>query len=113
MFIQLTQKNNVVVLAPNAALDSAGLLADDFVWAGGAEPPDGFKAMVKIRLASKQVPATIERYTPASDDDYNYHGQVWKVTFENPQRAIAPGQSVVLYEDGVIVGGGVISKSIR
>ena len=69
--------------------------------------------MVKIRLASKQVPATIERYNPAADDDYNYYGQVWKVTFETPQRAIAPGQSVVLYEDGVIVGGGVISKAIR
>ena len=106
-------KNNVVVLAPNAALDSVGLLADDFVWAGDAEPPDGFKAMVKIRLASKPVPATIERYTPQADDDYNYKGQVWKVSFETPQRAIAPGQSVVLYEDGVIVGGGVIASSLR
>ncbi|MBO4532470.1 MAG: tRNA 2-thiouridine(34) synthase MnmA [Treponema sp.] len=106
-------KNNVVVLAPNAALDSVGLIADDFVWAGGVEPPDGFKAMVKIRLASKQVPATIERYTPATEDDYSYKGQVWKVSFETPQRAIAPGQSVVLYDDGVIVGGGIIASALR
>lgn len=101
-------KNNVVVLAPNAALDSEGLIADDFVWAGDVEPNESLNAMVKIRLASRPVPAKIERYTPPADDAFHYHGNVWKITFESPQRAIAPGQSVVLYNDGLILGGGII-----
>ena len=101
-------KNNVVVLAPNAALDSEGLIADDFVWAGDVEPNESFEALVKIRLASKPVPAKIERYYPPVEDKFNYHGNIWKVTFENSQRAIAPGQSVVLYKDGLILGGGII-----
>jgi len=108
-------KNNVVVLAPSAALNSDGLIADDFVWAGDLEPPldyDPIEAMVKIRLASKPVKAKIERYTPADDDDFSYRGTPWKVTFESPQHAVAPGQSVVLYQDGVILGGGIISKKI-
>ena len=103
-------KNNVVVLAPASALDSSSLVADDFVWAGGVEPPagSGIDAMVKIRLASRPVMAHIERYVPAENDDFAYRGQPWQVTFEQPQRAVAPGQSVVLYQDGVIAGGGII-----
>lgn len=106
-------KNNVVVLAPNDALNSQGLIADDFVWPAGIEPKDSFEGYVKIRLASKPVKATISRYTPDSDDDFNYIGQCWKVVFDVPQRAVAPGQSVVIYNDGVIQGGGIISKVIR
>jgi tRNA-specific 2-thiouridylase len=36
-----------------------------------------------------------------------------RVRFRKPQRAITPGQSVVLYREGIIVGGGVISSSER
>ena len=96
-------KNNVVVLAPSSALDSAGLIADDFVWAGDVVPPqecEPIEAMVKIRLASKPVKAKIRRNNP--------EGTEWEVMFETPQHAVAPGQSVVLYQDGVIIGGGII-----
>lgn len=106
-------KNNVVVLAPNNALNSQGLIADDFVWPAGIEPKESFEGYVKIRLASKPVKATISRYTPEPEDDFNYIGQCWKVMFEEPQRSVAPGQSVVIYNDGVIQGGGIISKVIR
>ena len=100
-------KNNVVVLAPSSALDSAGLIADDFVWAGDVVPPpecEPIEAMVKIRLASRPVKAKIRRNNP--------EGTEWEVMFESPQHAVAPGQSVVLYQDGVIIGGGIICKKI-
>ena len=99
-------KNNLVVLAPSSALDSAGLIADDFVWAGDVVPPvecEPIEAMVKIRLASRPVKAKIRRNNP--------QGSEWEVMFESPQHAVAPGQSVVLYQDGVIIGGGIISQS--
>ena len=105
-------KNNVVVLAPNEALNSNALIADDFVWPGNLEPPEAFDAMVKIRLASKPAAARVERYIPAEDDKNEYRGQPWKITFVEPQRAVAPGQSAVLYIDGVITGGGVIFKAL-
>ena len=105
-------KNNVVVLAPNEALNSDALIADDFVWPAGIEPKEAFDAMVKIRLASKPAEARIERYIPSEDDKTQYRGQPWKITFNQPQRAVAPGQSAVLYKDGVIVGGGVIFRAI-
>ena len=90
------------------------MIADDFVWAGDVEPEKSetpIEAMVKIRLASKPVKAFIER---AGENDLalagktDFRGTAWKVTFEEPQRAVAPGQSVVLYKDGLILGGGII-----
>ena len=100
------------MLAPNEALNSNALIADDFVWPGNVEPEEGFDAMVKIRLASKPAAARVERYVPAEDDKNEYCGQPWKITFVEPQRAVAPGQSAVLYVDGVILGGGVIYRAI-
>ena len=105
-------KNNLVVLAPNEALNSNALIADDFVWPAGVEPAEGFDAMVKIRLASKPAAAHIERYICDDEESAKYRGQAWKITFEAPQRAVAPGQSAVLYKDGVIVGGGVIYRAM-
>ena len=105
-------KNNVVVLAPNEALNSNALIADDFVWPGNVEPAEAFDAMVKIRLASKPAAARVERYIPEEGDKTEYRGQPWKITFAEPQRAVAPGQSAVLYIDGVIAGGGVIYKAL-
>lgn len=106
-------KNNVVVLAPNDALNSNGLIADDFVWPGNLEPSGPVKAFVKIRLASKPVSATIEKYIPSENDSSTYTGTPYKITFEQPQRAVAPGQSVVLYSSSVIIGGGIIKSVIN
>ena len=103
-------RNNLVVLASNDDLNSAALIADDFVWPGNVEPQEKIEAFVKIRLASKPVKAAIERYAPAADE--NFVGTPWKVTFAEPQRAVAPGQSVVLYDDGTIIGGGIITRTL-
>ena len=105
-------KNNLVVLAKNDDLNSNSLIADDFVWPAGVEPAESFEALVKIRLASRPALATVEKYVPPAEDTTAYAGTPWKITFREPQRAVAPGQSAVLYVDGVIRGGGVISKTI-
>ncbi|MBR5866624.1 MAG: tRNA 2-thiouridine(34) synthase MnmA, partial [Spirochaetaceae bacterium] len=70
---------------------------------GDYKPQNPFKALVKIRLASKPSSAVIE---PVENGKY-------KVTFDIPQRAVAPGQAVVVYLEGVIVGGGIISQGIE
>lgn len=106
-------KNNVVVLAPNDALNSSGLIADDFVWPADVDPDCEFEAEVKIRLASRPVKAKIKKYVPQADDEMSYKGQPYLIAFEEPQRAVAPGQSAVLYKDDVIVGGGIIAKALK
>lgn len=103
-------KNNLVVLASNDDLNADGLIADEFVWPGNIEPKESVEAFVKIRLASKPVPAVISLYEPKNGESFK--GQPWKIAFQIPQRAVAPGQSVVMYKDDVIIGGGIISKTL-
>lgn len=54
---------------------------------------------VKIRSSHKAV--------PVADLSLNKQGEMW-VDFETPERCVTPGQSVVLYQDGYVVGGGDI-----
>ena len=105
-------KNNLVVLAKNDDLNSTALIADDFVWPLGIEPKEPVEALVKIRLASRPAEAVVEKYIPEEGDKTVYCGTPWKITFKEPQRAVAPGQSAVLYIDGVIRGGGIINRTL-
>jgi tRNA-specific 2-thiouridylase len=106
-------KNNLIVLAKNEDLNSSAFIADDFVWPGDIEPDEGFSALVKIRLASPPVSCKVTKYNPDSDEKTIYKGQPWKINFDEPQRSVACGQSVVLYKDTVVIGGGSISKVIK
>ena len=104
-------KKNLVVLAPNDALNSSALIADDFVWPGGIEPDRPIECLVKIRLAARPVKALVSRLNTEKCAGKEYNGQPWIVEFEKPQRAVTPGQSAVLYNDGVMIGGGIICSS--
>ena len=103
-------KKNLVVLADNDDLLCDGLIADDFVWPAGVAPTEPFDAMVKIRLASRPVSCRVEPYEPQPEE--HFEGKAFRIHFTEPQRAVAPGQSAVLYVDNVIVGGGVIYSAM-
>jgi tRNA-specific 2-thiouridylase len=40
------------------------------------------------------------------------NGEV-RVTFDEPQRAITPGQAVVFYDGDLVVGGGWIAETVK
>ena len=102
---EISKTDNTVVLCENDGLLAQGLIATNWVWAGNFAPEKPFYALVKIRLASKPVEALIEKITsPDSEGSY-------KITFTEKQRAIAPGQSAVVYINGITIGGGVIEKA--
>lgn len=52
----------------------------------------------KIRYKSPEVPATI----------FPIEGGKIKVVFDDPQKAITPGQAVVFYKDDIVLAGGTI-----
>ena len=56
------------------------------------------RVSAKIRHRHEPAPAVIER----ADEDQIV------VTFDEPQRAITPGQAAVFYDDEIVVGGGWI-----
>ena len=61
--------------------------------------PEPMRVTVKIRHRHEGAPALIEK---SGDDEI-------LVTFDQPQRAITPGQAAVFYDDDVVVGGGWIA----
>jgi tRNA-specific 2-thiouridylase len=61
------------------------------------------EATVKIRYKDSGDKAVIEQI-----NDENI-----KVTFDNPKKAITPGQSAVFYDDNRVIGGGIIDKIIE
>ena len=102
---EINKTDNTVVLSENDGLLAQGLIATNWVWAGNFAPEKPFYALVKIRLASKPVEALIEK---AKED---YPEGSYKITFTEKQRAIAPGQSAVVYINGITIGGGIIEKA--
>ena len=91
---------NCVVLAPEEKLFQRSLTADDFNWISIPEPAAGsrLRFSAKPRYRAKEEMADIF----VRED-----GRV-EVTFDTPQRALTPGQTVVLYDGELVIGGGTI-----
>jgi tRNA-specific 2-thiouridylase len=90
---------NRVIVGPAELLAKREVVADRVSWvAGDAPAPEPFEAQVQIRYRGDAIHA---RVTPQA-------GAGMRVAFGSPQRAVAPGQSVVVYRDDELLGGGRI-----
>ena len=81
------------------ALLSHTLHADDCSWVAGV-PPAPAKLAAKARYRQADAPCT---FTPAAEG--------FALTFDAAQWAVTPGQSAVLYDGEVCLGGGVIARA--
>lgn len=101
--VGLDAKQNRVIVGPNHGLFAAGLESDAFRVQDPALIGTTFSCLVKIRQnhAPAQGTAEVRR-------DGSAH-----IEFEIAQRAVAPGQSAVLYDtEGRVLGGGIIERAI-
>jgi tRNA-specific 2-thiouridylase len=80
-------------------LMKASLTADDATWIAGSPPPEHSRHTAKTRYRQSDAPCELSRVTD---------GEI-RVDFPQPQWAVTPGQSVVLYDGEVCLGGGVIT----
>jgi tRNA-specific 2-thiouridylase len=103
LYVTVIGEGNAVVVGPEPDLLSGGLEAEDVNWLVAPEKlPEGeFGAEVQIRYRSAPAPATVEARP----------GRTIRVRFEEPQRAVAPGQSAVVYQGDRVLGGGTIRAS--
>ena len=99
MFVTaIDPRTNRVTLSLESDVFSDYLSARDVNWLSGCTPSEPFQAMAKIRSTAAEQPATI----------IPLPGQRLEIQFAQKQRAISPGQSVVLYDGDTVLGGGVI-----
>lgn len=101
--------HNLVILSGSEDLNANTIIADDFVWPGNVAPDAPFDAFVKIRLASRPIRARVEPY--AAKKGESFVGTPYRISFRENAHAAAPGQSAVLYIDGIIAGGGIIRRA--
>ncbi len=118
---RICPENNTVVLGRHGDLMSTSALVKDVNWICGTEPVGPVRCNVKIRYRHKEQPAVV---TPVSAgelaacgadarpgqyyDSADATGYAVRVEFDEPQRAITPGQAAVFYDGDIVLGGGVI-----
>ena len=95
--VRLDRDTNTVVVGPDSALMRRELTVSHVNWQ--IDPPAGpFRAHVKIRYTQPARPATVEPLDGARA----------RIEFDEPVRAVAPGQAAVFYDDEMLLGGGWI-----
>ena len=95
--------NTLIVAQGNdhPALFRSQLHAADVMWVSGKAPEMPLKCSAKIRYRQADQACSIQTL-----------GERIGVTFEEPQRAVTPGQSVAFYHNDVCLGGGVIERAL-
>lgn len=96
--IDKNANENVIVLGKNEELFTKTVNANQVNWIVSDDMPHSFRACARIRYNSKEAPATIIQ----TDEN------MITLEFDEAQRAPAKGQSVVIYDGDVVVGGGII-----
>src|SRR3954469_21212983 len=96
--IQINGDKREVVVGSGDELLTKTLKAKRLNWISITDLTEPIRVTAKIRHRHEAAPATIKR---AGDDEID-------VTFDEPQRAITPGQAAVFYDGDVVVGGGWI-----
>ncbi|MBX3709393.1 MAG: tRNA 2-thiouridine(34) synthase MnmA [Gammaproteobacteria bacterium] len=95
-------KHNALIVVQgenHPALFKSTLISNSMHWINQA-PAFPFKAAAKIRY---RQPDQICRITPIDE-------ALYQIDFEQPQRAVTPGQSIVFYQGDICLGGGIIEK---
>lgn len=91
-------EDNTVVLGRNSDLLSRKLDAVDFNWIACDSPTETLRVRAKVRYRQPEQRCTV---TPTGKNAIH-------LQFDEPKRAVAKGQAVVLYDGDVVVGGGTI-----
>ena len=96
--VDIDAASQAVTVGPREALERRELTASHVNWIAGAPPTEGTRVTAQIRYRHREAPASL---SPLPDHRV-------RVTFDDPQTAVAPGQAVVFYDGDTLIGGGWI-----
>jgi tRNA-specific 2-thiouridylase len=98
--IALDADKNRVMVGGLADLCATRARIEGVSWIAGSAPPAGTRATVQVRYRHQGAAATLE---PGLDDTV-------ELKFDEPVRAVAPGQAAVFYAGDTVLGGGWIAR---
>ena len=90
--------DNTVTLGEAGDLMRREAVVNDFNWIAGEAPASPIRCKAKLRYRQVEQPAVV---TPRA-------GGSVQILFDEPQRAVTPGQAAVLYDGEVVLGGGTV-----
>jgi tRNA-uridine 2-sulfurtransferase len=96
--LSIDPQNNRVIVGEDEVLHSAEFEIENVNWVSIPEPDHAFRARVKIRHKHEPAAATVEALPELRA----------RMRFDEPQRAITPGQAAVIYDGDIVVAGGWI-----
>jgi tRNA-specific 2-thiouridylase len=99
--VQIERAKNQIIVGDADELDSSEFIAKGVNWVAFDTPPEAVRADVKVRYRHDPSPATIRVLPDARA----------RILFDEPQRAITPGQATIFYNGDEVVGGGWIAKN--
>jgi tRNA-specific 2-thiouridylase len=103
---EIDGKKNRVVVGRDEDQFFTGLIAERILWVSPMHPDtDSLDARTHIRYRHRGVNSKIT-FMPQERDSVFVH-------FDTPQKAVAPGQAAVFYQDDAVIGGGWISKGVH
>ena len=97
--VRLEHDRNAVIVGGADDLRQEHVLVSEPTFVSGALPQTALRVTAKVRYRSPETPCVV---APWSD------GRL-RVTFDEPQRAVTPGQAIVFYDGDEVLGGGVIA----
>lgn len=100
--INIDVGQNTIILGKEEELYAKGLIAEKANLIGATSFQKPISAKVKIRYNHREVSCRVASLNRNS----------MKIIFSKPQRAVTPGQSAVLYDKDIILGGGIIKKAV-
>ncbi|MBQ8752136.1 MAG: tRNA 2-thiouridine(34) synthase MnmA [Clostridia bacterium] len=96
--VRLDPERNQVVLGMEGRQYADSLIASGVNYVSVSCPESPLRVTARIRYQASPAPATL---TPLGEDRV-------RLAFDQPQRAVAPGQAVVFYDGDLLLGGGTI-----
>ena len=96
--LKIHPESHRVEVGPEAALYTEILRAEQLNWVSIAAPSHPTRVAIKVRHRHEPAPATLRMTGPDQIE----------ARFDEPQRAVTPGQSAVFYQDDEVAGGGWI-----
>ena len=99
---EIDGKTNTITIGTDKELHHRTLIAGQVNWSGIAALENDLRVQARVRYKDIGTDAVV-----ASGED----GKI-RVTFDQPKRAITPGQSVVLYDGDDVLCGGVIEQAL-
>jgi tRNA-specific 2-thiouridylase len=100
--VQIERARNQIIVGEKDELEQTEFTAKGVNWVAFDEPSEPVRAEVKVRY----------RHEPANATIYALENNRARIVFDEPQRAVTPGQATIFYRAGEeVVGGGWIERN--